>query len=82
MTLWLTMRAELKDATGRVRWRAIAKDGADLPSALATERLAFLPLSNGETYDFEYSPAAPAELRFEITAATGNLLVVQRLIAR
>jgi FtsP/CotA-like multicopper oxidase with cupredoxin domain len=78
------MRVELKaaDGGGRVHWRAIAKDGADLPGALATVRPAFFPLSNGETYDFEYTPAVAGELRFEVTAANGQLLVVQPMNVR
>ena len=45
---------------GPVQWRAVAKDGADLPPAQATARPAEQPISVGETYDFEYTPAAPA----------------------
>jgi FtsP/CotA-like multicopper oxidase with cupredoxin domain len=76
------MRVELKGAAGRESWRAIAKDGADLSRALATVRPAFFPLSNGETYDFEYTPAAPGELRLEVTAANGRVLVVQPMNVR
>jgi manganese oxidase len=39
-----------------VKWRAIAKDGADLPAKQATERDAVQPFSVGETYDFEFVP--------------------------
>jgi FtsP/CotA-like multicopper oxidase with cupredoxin domain len=76
------MRVELKSAAGRESWRAIAKDGADLPRALATVRPAFLPVSNGEIYDFEYTPVVPGELRLEVTAANGRVLVVQPLSVR
>lgn len=39
-----------------LRWRAIAKDGADLPPAMATVRPASLRIGVGETYDFEFAP--------------------------
>jgi len=76
------MRVELKGAAGRESWRAIAKDGADLPSALATVRPAFFPLSNGETYDFEYTPSSPGQLQLEVTAANGRVLLVQPINVR
>jgi manganese oxidase len=76
------MRVELKSAAGRESWRAVAKDGADLPRTLATVRPAFFPLSNGETYDFEYTPTAPGEVQLEVTAANGRVLVVQPMNVR
>ena len=48
-----------------VMWRAIAKDGADLPAPAATRRLADFMLSPGETFDFEIVPE-PGELRLEV----------------
>ena len=49
-----------------VKWRAVAKDGADLPPQQATARESVQPISVGETYDFEFSPDATGayELRF------------------
>ena len=41
-----------------VRWRPVAKDGADLPAAARGERLARQIVSMGETYDFEYTPTS------------------------
>jgi FtsP/CotA-like multicopper oxidase with cupredoxin domain len=76
------MRVELKAAAGRETWRAVAKDGADLPRALATVRPALFPLSNGETYDFEYTPTVPGQLQLEVTAANGRVLVVQPMNVR
>ena len=49
-----------------VTWRAIAKDGADLPIPQATERPARQTVSVGETYDFEFESRSAAELRLEI----------------
>ena len=48
------------------RWRAIAKDGADLPLALRTVRPAHLEMGPGQTSDFEFTPTAPGTWRFEI----------------
>lgn len=55
----------LSDTTA-VRWRALAKDGADLPAALATERPARQLVSVGETYDFEFTPLEKRPLGIEL----------------
>ncbi len=53
-------------AEGRpVKWRAIAKDGANLPSGQTTFGDARFDLSVGETYDFEFSPEARSTLILE-----------------
>ena len=49
-----------------VMWRAVAKDGADLPVFQATERPARQIVSVGETYDFEFQPQSTTELRLEV----------------
>jgi FtsP/CotA-like multicopper oxidase with cupredoxin domain len=51
---------------GAVSWRAVAKDGAELPAQQATVRDAVQDISVGETYDFEFSPQKPGayQLRF------------------
>jgi hypothetical protein len=48
-----------------VTWRAVAKDGADLPpsQAVAAGRLLTGP---GETADFEVRVEQPGELRLEV----------------
>ena len=48
-----------------VTWRALAKDGADLPAALATLRAAEVDLSPGETWDFAYAAEDRGKLRLE-----------------
>jgi len=55
-------------------WRALAKDGMDLPAERATIRPARQQMGNGETYDFELMPTAPGELRLMVNAAAGPLL--------
>ena len=52
-------------------WRAIAKDGMDLPNDLATVRPASQQLGNGEVYDFEFVPTEQGDIKF--TMWTGNL---------
>lgn len=63
----------LRDSTP-VTWRAIAKDGMDLPRDQATVRPAVQQMGNGETYDFELAPTAPGDLRFTVSSAAGQLL--------
>jgi FtsP/CotA-like multicopper oxidase with cupredoxin domain len=86
-TVWLTARPDssLGNITDTmvVRWRPIAKDGADLPSNQRAERLARQIISMGETYDFEYTPTHRGVLRLEVRTlnpppgfgAPGQLLV-------
>jgi FtsP/CotA-like multicopper oxidase with cupredoxin domain len=50
------------------RWRAVAKDGADLPPALATERLARTDMGPGETADFEFTPLQPGRWVLEVAS--------------
>jgi FtsP/CotA-like multicopper oxidase with cupredoxin domain len=61
----------MRDSTV-LTWRAVAKDGADLPPERAIEGPALQQLGNGEVYDFEYTPTAPGDLRFVV--AMGNLV--------
>ena len=44
-------------------WRALAKDGADLPAEQARVRKARLFIVAGETYDFEFTPPQAGEYR-------------------
>ncbi len=47
-------------------WRAVAKDGADVPSRLAKSGDALLHIASGETYDFEFQPDTPGEMPLQI----------------
>jgi FtsP/CotA-like multicopper oxidase with cupredoxin domain len=49
-----------------VAWRAVAKDGADLPASQAVERSSPLLTGPGETADFEFAPTAAGELSLEL----------------
>jgi hypothetical protein len=45
-----------------------AKDGADLPPVLATDRPAHVEMGPGETADFEFTPTAAGEWRIEVNS--------------
>ena len=47
-------------------WRAVAKDGANVPSRLTKPGDAVLHIASGETYDFEFQPDAPGEIPLQI----------------
>lgn len=74
----------LRGDAGPVSWRAIAKDGPELPPAQATARPARQTVGVGETYDFEYQPSAPGELRLEAvrTGLTGHITSVLIRVTR
>jgi FtsP/CotA-like multicopper oxidase with cupredoxin domain len=59
------MSVELADSGGTVSWKALAKDGADLP--VQTERPAKLLIAPGETYDVEL----PAHVAGNLTLRLG-----------
>jgi FtsP/CotA-like multicopper oxidase with cupredoxin domain len=54
-----------------VVWRAVAKDGADLPVHQAQPRQAALAIGVGEAYDFEITPDAPRDLQVRVTNPAG-----------
>jgi FtsP/CotA-like multicopper oxidase with cupredoxin domain len=70
----------LRDAAGPVRWKALAKDGADLPPVQATVRPAIQQIAVGETFDFEFRPEAPGELRLEVRKLGADVLTAQLVL--
>jgi FtsP/CotA-like multicopper oxidase with cupredoxin domain len=57
-----------------VMWRALAKDGAELPPSQAVESAASAQsLTTGETRDYEVRPTAPGDLLFEIRNVAGKV---------
>jgi len=68
----------LRDSTAQ-SWRAVAKDGMDLPAERATLGPAVVQFGNGETYDFEFIPKEPGSYRLIVTSGIGELLVTQRI---
>ena len=49
-----------------VAWRAVAKDGADLPPSQAVTRTERFVSGPGETADFEFTPAEPGDLVLDL----------------
>ncbi|HET9275142.1 MAG TPA: multicopper oxidase domain-containing protein, partial [Gemmatimonadales bacterium] len=80
-TVTLTARPAGAPAAARdtllVRWRPVAKDGADLPLRARTMVPAVQVVSIGETYDFEIEPAAPGLLGLEVFAPTLRSVIVR-----
>ena len=68
--------------TSLVQWRALAKDGADLPAAKRVTGAARQLVSIGETYDFEIVPEKTGEMRLEVRSATGVLVGTMPLIVK
>ena len=55
-------------------WRALAKDGMDLPPDQATDRPSEQLVGNGETYDFEFVATTAGENLIEVRGNGGRLL--------
>jgi len=70
-----------RDSTA-LTWRAVAKDGMDLPPERALVGPAVQQLGNGETYDFEFVPQQPGQLKLIVTSGVGALLVSQPIVVR
>ena len=51
--------ASLESPDGLLAWRAVAKDGAELPPAQAVSLPARVLMGPGETADFEFTPTKP-----------------------
>jgi FtsP/CotA-like multicopper oxidase with cupredoxin domain len=65
----------VRDST-LVTWRAIAKDGMDLPAERAVMGPAVQQSGNGETYDFEFTPREPGDFRVTVTGVGGTLVAM------
>ena len=68
----LPLRFSVLRDTLPVTWRAVAKDGADLPPSQARVRSARQTIGVGEAYDFELTPEGPGELRLIATDLAGR----------
>ncbi|HET7218605.1 MAG TPA: multicopper oxidase domain-containing protein [Vicinamibacterales bacterium] len=77
-----SMRMRLLQGSTLQRWRAIAKDGMDLPADQALESPSEVQMGNGETYDFEFVPAAVGDLKLDITQGDGTLLTTMPIHVR
>jgi len=77
-----TPQVSLLAGSSPVRWRAVAKDGMDLPSTQALERDARQVVSVGETFDFEFEPALKGDLRLEVLRPGNRTLAVAEVQVR
>lgn len=76
-------RIRLLDSADKVvRWRAVAKDGADLPPAQAIDRTAETFLGIGETMDFEVLRPSIEPLILEIGSGTKFMRIPVRIAPR
>jgi FtsP/CotA-like multicopper oxidase with cupredoxin domain len=60
-------------ANSPVTWRAISKDGADLPLAQRIKKASVQAIGVGETYDFEFVPEGRGELALTVNESRGYL---------
>jgi FtsP/CotA-like multicopper oxidase with cupredoxin domain len=67
-----TFHLSLESPAGRLTWRPLAKDGADLPAAQATEREARAFMGPGESADFEVTPRESGKLRLHAESPGGD----------
>jgi FtsP/CotA-like multicopper oxidase with cupredoxin domain len=77
-----SMRMRLLRENTLLTWRGVAKDGMDLPPDQSITGPAEIQMGNGETYDFEFSPTAPGDIRLDITNAGGVLLTTMPVHVR
>ena len=65
------IRLTLTRDDSTVHWRALAKDGMELPAHRQTVRSASLLAGPGETMDFEYQPTSPGLMRLDVAQRAG-----------
>ncbi len=70
----------LRNDSAVARWRAVAKDGADLPLVQATRRAAHVEMGPGETADFEFRPMVPGTWRLEVKSVESGWYIPLELI--
>lgn len=64
---------------GLLQWRAIAKDGYDLPPAQAVMQEARQLALAGEIYDFEYQPTVAGTLQLQLSIRILKMKVTQQI---
>jgi FtsP/CotA-like multicopper oxidase with cupredoxin domain len=70
-----SMRMRLLRESALLSWRAVAKDGMELPADRRIAGPSEIQMGNGETYDFDFIPSGSGDIRLDVTNATGVLLV-------
>jgi FtsP/CotA-like multicopper oxidase with cupredoxin domain len=64
------------------RWTPLAQDGFDLPAWRRELTPARQQVTIGTTYDFEVKPSRAGNLKLELRAGNGNLLVSQPIVVK
>ena len=65
------LKVILRQDTSLVRWRILARDGADLDESLRTTRQGEYPLTIGQTVDMEITPQQAGTVRLDTRANAG-----------
>ena len=63
-------------------WRAVAKDGAEIPSRLAKPGDAVLHIASGETCDFEFQLDTPGEIPLQVENYFGKSKLVGKIVVQ
>jgi FtsP/CotA-like multicopper oxidase with cupredoxin domain len=74
------MQVSLRNRSGPVEWKIIAKDGADLPPDVVRLSKAQLTVTVGETYDVEFLTATPQELLLDLLLPGQKVHTTQTLL--
>jgi hypothetical protein len=77
-----SMRMRVLRNAELLRWRAVAKDGMELPADQVLEGPSEVQMGNGETYDFDFVPPEPGALRIDVTSDNGTLLASMPITVR
>jgi FtsP/CotA-like multicopper oxidase with cupredoxin domain len=67
-----TIRVSMTRGDSVVHWKALAKDGAELPAHAQVMQPAEFVTGPGQTMDFEYTPTAPGLLLFKVRHRVDN----------
>jgi FtsP/CotA-like multicopper oxidase with cupredoxin domain len=76
----VALSVSLRDTTGPVQWRLLAKDGIDLPASTAKMTTAEFPLTVGETRDVEFQTDKEQELSLDFYLPGPKTHTVQTLV--
>ena len=63
-------------------WRAIAKDGADVPPRLAKETPSYITIASGETYDFDFEPQTAGEIPITIVNRVNGVKLQGKIVVQ
>ncbi len=72
----------LRRSATQLQWRAVAKDGAELPPVHAVMQEGRQGTLPGETLDFEYQPTEAGNLQLEVSNRRLQMKVVQQIEVR